>query len=83
MAVISRCRFFGNEPPYGDQSVVAVAVIQWLESSRQREDLKLVLNRRMRTRMYGGVGGVPGNRAPIPIGRSGRLPIVCFAHERD
>jgi hypothetical protein len=44
-------------------------VIQWLESSRQRGDLKLVLNRLVRTRMLGGVGGVPGNRAPIPIGR--------------
>ncbi|TWU02312.1 hypothetical protein Pla52n_33620 [Stieleria varia] len=25
------------------------------------------MNRRMRTRMYGGVRGVPGNRAPISI----------------
>jgi len=40
---------------------------QWLESWRQREDLKLVFNRRMRTRMYGGVGGVRSNAAPIPI----------------
>lgn len=67
MAAISHCCFLGNEPPYGDQSVAAVAVIQWLESMRQRIDLKLVLNRRMRIRMYGGVGGVPGNRTPIPI----------------
>lgn len=59
MAVVSRRRFLGSEPPYGGQSVAAVTVIQWLESSRQRDDLKLVLNRRMRTRMYGGVGGVP------------------------
>ena len=59
MAGISRCRFFGNEPPYGDQSDAAVPVIQWLESTRQRVDLKLVLNRRMRSRMYGGVGGAP------------------------
>ena len=65
--VVSRTASLGSEPPYGGQSVAAVTVIQWLESSRQRDDLKLVLNRRMRTRMYGGVGGVPGNRAPIPI----------------
>ena len=42
-------------------------MIQWLESSRQREDLKLVFNRRMRTRMYGGVGGGRSNADPIPI----------------
>lgn len=65
MAAISRCRFFGNEPPYSDQSVVAV--VQWLESARQREDLKLVFNRRMRIRMYGGVGGPRSNPGPIPI----------------
>jgi len=29
--------------------------------------LKLVLNRLVRTRLPGGVGGAPGNRAPIPI----------------
>ena len=34
-------------------------MIQWIESSQPREDLKLVLNRRMRTRMFGGAGGVP------------------------
>jgi hypothetical protein len=45
----------------------ALATIQWLESWRQREDLKLVFNRRMRTRMSGGVGGVRSNAAPIPI----------------
>ena len=27
----------------------------------------LATNRLVRTRMLGGVGGVPGNRAPIPI----------------
>lgn len=42
-------------------------VIQWLESVWQHTDLTLVLNRLVRTRMLGGVGGVPGNRAPIPI----------------
>ena len=47
---------------------MASSVIQWLESWRQREDLKLVFNRRMRTRMYGGVGGVRSDAAPIPIG---------------
>ena len=53
--------------PYGDQSDRALAAIQWLESWRQREVLKLVFNRQVRTRMPGGVGGAPGNRAPIPI----------------
>ena len=43
-------------------------MIQWLESWRQREVLKLVFNRLVRIRMLGGVGGVRGNRAPIPIG---------------
>jgi hypothetical protein len=79
MTAISHCRFFGNEPPYGDQSVVALVVIQWLESLRQRKDLKLVLNRRMRSRMYGGVGGVRREPAPIPIGL---FPAVAVANLR-
>ena len=54
-------------PPTGGYSALALPTIQWLESWRQREDLKLVFNRRMRTRMYGGVGGVRSNAAPIPI----------------
>jgi hypothetical protein len=38
-------------------------------------------NRLVRTRMLGGVGGVPGNRAPIPIalphsfGMEGSVPL--------
>ena len=32
MTAISRCRFFGSEPPNGDQSAVAMTTIQWLES---------------------------------------------------
>ncbi len=42
-------------------------LLKWPESSRQHTDLELVLNRRMRPRMYGGAQGIPGNRAPIPI----------------
>ena len=56
-----------REPPYGGQPFVALGATQWLRSLRQREDLKLVLNRRMRTRMYGGVGGSRSNAGPIPI----------------
>ncbi len=56
-----------DQSPYGGQPVAALLVVQWLESLRQRNDLELVLNRLVRTRMPGGVGGVPGNRAPIPI----------------
>ena len=41
-------------PPTGGHSTPAFSTIQWLESWRQREDSKRVLNRRMRTRMYGG-----------------------------
>ena len=55
-------------PPAGGEFSRRQRVIQWLESSRQREDLKLVFNRRMQTRMYGGAGGVRSNAAPIPIG---------------
>jgi len=33
----------------------------------------LATNRLVRTRMLGGVGGVPGNRAPIPI-------FFCYAN---
>jgi hypothetical protein len=51
-------RLFAGESPYGDQSDWALAAIQSLESWRQREDLKLVFNRLMQTRMPGGVGGV-------------------------
>ena len=57
LITISRCGFFGHQSPYGDQPVVAVVGSQWLESSRQRVHLKLVLNRLVRTRMLGGVGG--------------------------
>ncbi len=53
--------------PYGDQSDRALAAIQWLESWRQREDLKLVFNRLVRIRMLGGVGGSRSNPGPIPI----------------
>ncbi len=51
----------------------SVQYAQWLESWRQREDLKLVFNRRMRNRMYGGVEGVRSNAAPIPIAVVPRL----------
>ena len=67
IAVSSPRHGFDHETPYGDQSRAALSVIQWLGSSWQRGDLKLVPNRLVRTRMLGGVGGVPGNRAPIPI----------------
>jgi hypothetical protein len=61
---------------------VASSVIQWLESWRQRKDLKLVFNRRMRTRMYGGVGGVRSNAAPIPIAIVTRPQIPAVANQR-
>ena len=78
VADVSRRRFLGSEPPSGGQSVAAIAVIQWLESSRQREDLNLVLNHLVRTRMLGGVGGCPGDRAPIPIhGYAARFRNCC------
>ena len=78
IAVSSPRHGFDHEPPYGDQSRVALLVIQWLGSKRQRGDLKLVLNRLVRTRMLGGVGGAPGNRAPIPMyARHGRELMGC------
>ena len=83
IAVSSPRHGFDHETPYGDQSRAALAVIQWLESSRQRGDLKLVLNRLVRTRMLGGVGGVPGNRAPIPIGLHFGLGNVASIGEDD
>ena len=49
------------------QAKVALVEIQGLGSSRKREDLKLVFNRLVRTRMLGGVGGVRREPAPIPI----------------
>ena len=72
-------------------SAAALPTIQRLESSRQRGDLKLVLNRLVRTRMLGGVGGVPGNRAPIPIGgfqsrwrpRGGKPLVISYTIERQ
>ena len=57
IAVSSPRHGFDHEPPYGDQSRAALLVIQWLGSKRQRGDLKLVLNRLVRARMLGGVGG--------------------------
>ncbi len=46
---------------------LALAAVQWLESSRQRDELKLVLNRRMRTRMYTVVREAPrSNPGPCP-----------------
>ena len=71
-----------EQTPYGDLDA-ARQRIQWLESWRQREDLKLVLNRRMRTRMYGGVGGGPGSRALSRFrAASACETIVGFGHSR-
>ncbi len=59
-------RLRAGEPPSGGQSVWALTIIRWLEPWRQRQDLKLVLNRRMRTRLSGGVGGGAEQSAPYP-----------------
>ncbi len=70
VTVVSRCRLLGDEPPYGDQSVAAIAVTQWLEFAWQHADLKLVLNRRMRNRMLGGVGAAGSYDGGYPISPS-------------
>jgi hypothetical protein len=65
IVVSSDRRLFAGESPYGDQSDRALAAIQWLEPWRQREVLKLVFNRPVRTRMLGGVGGGPEQSGPL------------------
>ena len=64
MVVSSHCSISDAIAVRRSTSVGAVG-IQWLESSRQRDDLKLVLNRLVRTRMLGGVGGVPEQSGPL------------------
>ena len=44
------------------------------------EDLQLLLNRRMRTRMYGGVGAAVSNGGGYPIYLGFKSELVCDPH---
>ena len=73
----------GSEPPYGGQSSTATDGIQWLGTLVSASVLKLVLNRLVRTRMPGGVGGVPGQPGPLSRSLVRRLAgtiSVAFRH---
>jgi len=56
-----------HKRPSGGQSFAAVRRCQWLGTPLNGHMLTLVLNRLVRIRMPGGVGGARRNPAPIPI----------------